>query len=171
MFQSYSDALRTAKERPRTPQQRTKVRARMEQRGRRVAQRSSHIHPVSPPQGSGVIHFSRSTYSSSVKQQKTVLSSGIKQWKTPSNRSTTKERPGAGRRQKVVGNRRMEVKEWSDTAVKGGLCSQENSGDHKDTQVTEAAGPDCSSTLMLPPSSFPRPKSLLQCSDHADSVQ
>lgn len=148
----------------------------MEQRGRRVAQRSSHVHPVSPPQGSGMTHFSRRTYSYSVKQQRTMLSSGTKQWKTSSNRSTTKDTSGAGRREKVVGNGKTEViekKEWTDTDVKGGLCSQEDSGDHKDTQVTEAAGLDCSSTLTLPPLSFPLPQSLdpSQCSNHTDSVQ
>lgn len=149
-----------------------KPRARIKQKSRRLVQRLNHIHPTSSSCSSGGLrtHFSEPTYSSSAKQQRSVLSSDMK---TPSCRPFTekpKGRSGARRGQKAGRNRRRE-RVWKETAeVKGGMCSQEDSEGHKVNQVSEAVGPDISSPSVLPPTS-PLPRSQSQCPSPTASVQ
>lgn len=115
---------------------------------------AQRLNPVSSPRGSGKLktHISEPTFSSSAKQQRTVLLSGMK---TSSHRSSTakpKGRSGARRRQKAGRNRRERIgKETAE--VKRGFGSWEDSEGHKATPVTEAVGPDFSSPPVIPPSS------------------
>lgn len=150
-----------------------KPRAGIKPKGRRMAQRLNHIHAVSSPRGSGGLktHFSEPTYSSSAKQQRTVLSSGTKMT-SHSHRSSTAKATGrsGARRRKKAGEKRRERTGKEAAEMKGGLGSQKDSEGHKATQVTEAVGPDFSSPPAIPPSS-PLPQSQSQCQSPTGSVQ